>query len=137
MDRIYHPWDMWECYPAGMYETRPADKSLTDDDCRRIYAELLSDLPRFRKALQRVITEWPNSCEHYLTNERMNRVAWLGQASLCIAEGIPQRYRGGYMELTDSRRSTQTTLPSTRLTHGCSSTENCPSISSGQERKQR
>ena len=87
-----------------MYETRPADKSLTDDDCRRIYAELLSDLPRFRKALQRVITEWPNSCEHYLTNERMNRVAWLGQASLCIAEGIPQRYRGGYMELTDQQK---------------------------------
>ena len=104
MDRIYHPWNEWECYPAGMYETRPADKSLTDDDCRRIYAELLSDLPRFRKALQRVITEWPNSCEHYLTNERMNRVAWLGQASLCIAEGIPQRYRGGYMELTDQQK---------------------------------
>lgn len=104
MKRIYHTWDEWECYPAGFYENRPADKTLTDDDCREIYRALLADIPRFREALARVITEWKNSCEHYLTNERMNRIAWLGQASLCIAEGIPSRYRGGYMLLTDEQK---------------------------------
>lgn len=104
MKRMYHTWDKWECYPAGFYENRPADKSLTDDDCKEIYRALLEDIPRFRAALSRVITEWPNSCEHYLTNERMNRIAWLGQASLCIAEGIPSRYRGGYMLLTNEQK---------------------------------
>lgn len=100
MKRTYHTWDKWECYPAGFYENRPLNRDLTDDECRHIYADHLRDTDRFRAALQRVITEWPNSCEHYLSNERMNRIAWLGQASLCIAEGIPQRFRGGYMELT-------------------------------------
>ena len=104
MKRIYHTWDEWECYPAGFYENRPANKDLTDDDCRETYRALLADIPRFRAALNRVITEWHNSCEHYLTNERMNRIAWLGQASLCIAEGIPSRYRGGYMLLTDEQK---------------------------------
>lgn len=103
-ERIYHTWDEWECYPAGFYENRPQDKSLTDDDCKAIYRDLLADEEAFRGALARVITEWPNSCEHYLTNERMNRIAWLGQASLCIARGIPSRFRGGYMLLTKDQQ---------------------------------
>ena len=105
LQRIYHTWDEWECYPAGFYENRPVDKSLTDDDCRAIYRDLLSDIAEFRTALDRVLAEWPNSCEHYLSNERMNRIAWLGQASLCIARGIPSRYRGGYMLLTDEQKA--------------------------------
>ena len=67
MKRIYHTWDEWECYPAGFYENRPANKDLTDDDCRETYRALLADIPRFRAALDRVITEWHNSCEHYLS----------------------------------------------------------------------
>ena len=104
LQRIYHTWDEWECYPAGFYENRPADRSLTDDDCRATYRDLLVDIAEFRAALDRVLAEWPNSCEHYLSNERMNRIAWLGQASLCIARGIPSRYRGGYMLLTDEQK---------------------------------
>ena len=104
MKRIYHTWDERECYPAGFYENRPADKSLTDDGCREICRALLADETEFRAALKRVLTEWPNSCEHYLSNERMNRIAWLGQASLCIEKGIPSRYRGGYMLLTDEQK---------------------------------
>ena len=106
MKRIYHTWDEWECYPAGFYENRPADKSLTDDECREIFRDLLADETRFRATLKRVLAEWPNSCEHYLSNERMNRIAWLGQAAACIAEGIPSRYRGGYMLLTDEQKLT-------------------------------
>lgn len=104
VERIFHTWDKWECYPAGFYENRPADKTLSEDDCKEIYRSLLTDIPRFKAALWRVLDEWTNSCEHYLTNERMNRIAWLGQASLCIAEGIPSRYRGGYMLLTDDQK---------------------------------
>ena len=104
MERIYHTWDKWECYPAGFYENRAADKTLTDDECKEIYRELLADIPRFEVALIRVLVEWPNSCEHYLSNERMNRIAWLGQASLCLSEGIPSKYRGGYMLLTEPQK---------------------------------
>lgn len=104
MKRNYKPWWEWECYPAGFYENKPINKTLTEDDCREAYRELLSDIPRFQRALDRVLEEWPNSCEHYLSNERMNRIAWLGQASLCIELGIPSRYRGGYMLLSDDEK---------------------------------
>lgn len=104
MKRMYHTWDEWECYPAGFYDDKPRGRQLTDDEARAIYADFLRDIPSFRVALERVIAEWPNSCEHYLSNERMNRLAWLGQASLCIAEGIPSRFRGGYNQLTDDEK---------------------------------
>lgn len=105
MERIYHTWDKWECYPAGFYDNYPQDRDIDDDQARDIYAELLRDIPEFRAVLQRVLHEWPNSCEHYLSNERMNRIAWLGQASLCLARGIPSRFRGGYNLLTDEEKS--------------------------------
>lgn len=104
MERIFHTWDKWECYPAGFYENHPPREGMSEQECRETYQALLSDLPRFNAALERVITEWPNSCEHYLTNERMNRIAWLGQAALCIDEGIPSKYRGGYMLLTEDQK---------------------------------
>ena len=93
--RILHTWEHWECYPAGFYATNPPE-GLSKEDCERIYCELLKDIPAFESAMFRVICEWPRSCEHYLTNERMNRIAWLRQASLCIAHGIPAIFRGGF-----------------------------------------
>lgn len=100
--RIYHTWDKWECYPAGFYEGQVTGK--TDDECRESYREFLADLGRFGAALERVLSEWKNSCEHYLTNESMNRVAWLGQASACIAIGLPSKYRSGYFLLTEDQK---------------------------------
>jgi ParB-like chromosome segregation protein Spo0J len=100
--RILHTWDQWECYRAGFYETAH-DK--TKDQCEAAYCELLRDIPAFEAALVRVVTEWTKSCEHYLTNERMNRIAWLGQASLCIAKGIPSIYRGGFNLLTPDEQN--------------------------------
>lgn len=109
MKRIYHTWDKWECYPAGFYETRgPMD----DEQCRDAYAEFLRDIPRFQFALARVLCEWPNSCEHYLSNESMNRIAWLGQASMCIATGVPAQFRGGFNRLSEEEqlRANETAL---------------------------
>lgn len=103
MERIYHTWDKWECYPAGFYNDRPPN-GLTDEECENIYMAMLSDIYSFEEALEKVISEWINSCEHYLTNERMNRIAWLGQAALSIKHGIPSRYRGGYNKLSDEQK---------------------------------
>ena len=52
----------------------------------------------------RVITEWKRSCEHYLTNEKMNRIAWMGQTAICIYSGIPSKFRGGYNLLTEKQQ---------------------------------
>lgn len=103
MKRIYHVWSDWECYPAGFYEMRHASKS--DEDCREEYADFLRDNDAFEEALTGVLRDWPNSCEHYLTNENMNRIAWLGQASMCYARGVPAIFRGGFNRLTDAEQS--------------------------------
>lgn len=104
MNRIYHTWDKWECYPARFYENTPPGK-MTDDECTETYRAMLSDLDLFRAALQGVTMQWVNSCEHYLSNPNMNRIAWLGQASLAWMYGIPSRYRGGYNLLTDDEKA--------------------------------
>ena len=103
IERIYHTWDKWECYPAGFYSNRHLTK--TDEECRADYADFLRDIPAFEAALEAVITEWRNSCEHYLTNVAMNRIAWLGQASACYALGIPAIYRAGFHLLTEKQQA--------------------------------
>jgi hypothetical protein len=69
---------------------------MTVDDCQQKYAEFFRDLRLFKKSAYRVIDEWPNSTEHNLTNPNMNRIAWVGQSSVCIHYGIPAKFRGGY-----------------------------------------
>lgn len=99
MKRIYHRWENWECYRAGFFNEHPP-KGMTTEDCQKEYAVFLRDLRRFKLAAYRVLDEWPNSCEHNLTNETMNRIAWVGQSAMCIETGIPSKYRGGYHLLT-------------------------------------
>lgn len=105
INRIYHTWDKWECYPAGLHNQKPPkDLEMDDEACKEAYREFLSDLPRFAAALDRVLREWPMTCEHNLTNESMNRLAWLGQAAMCIETGIPAIYRGGFNRLTPQQQ---------------------------------
>ena len=102
MSRIFHTWDRWECYPAGLYEDGFLGQD--EDECRSRYAEFLADLHRFRAGLERVLRFWGNSCEHYLTNDKMNRIAWLGQAAACAAMGLPAKYRAGYFRMTEDQQ---------------------------------
>ena len=102
--RIFHTFDKWECFKAGFYAN--SHPKLSKDECEEAYRDFLSNEKRFRKALNGVITEWKNSCEHYLTNASMNRIAWLGQASLCYATGIPSTFRAGFHLLSDEQQNT-------------------------------
>ncbi|MFA5300922.1 MAG: hypothetical protein WC389_22245, partial [Lutibacter sp.] len=93
----------WECYKAGFYEAHPP-KGKTKEECEEKYAELLSDTKKFGECLQHIINEWKYSCEHYLSNPNMNRIAWLGQAALAYAYNIPSCFRGGYNLLTEEQQ---------------------------------
>lgn len=104
MERVYHTWDEWECYPAGLYETHPPAEGMTAQECRDAYAEFLRDLGRFRVGLEGVLADWPVSTEHYLTNERMNRIAWLGQAAMCHQTRVPRAFRAGFTMLTPTEQ---------------------------------
>lgn len=103
MERIYHTFDKWQCLPAGFYE--PKHPTLSDTECDDTVRALLLDPDRLSDALDRVLREWPTSCEHYLSNERMDRLAWLRCAAACLLYGIPKRFRGAYAELDDDAKS--------------------------------
>jgi len=103
-NRIFHTYDKWECYKAGLYKT--GLEGVTKDDGMEMYRDFLSDSDRFSAALECIITEWKKSCEHYLTNSAMNRIAWLGQAAVCYAEGVPAVYRSGFFLLSDEEQNT-------------------------------
>lgn len=97
-NRIYHPWWDWECFKAGFYNT--AAKDLDKAQAEEAYRSFLADLSRFEAGMIRVMIEWPKSCEHFLTNTSLNRIAWLGQAAMCIETGVPACFRSGFKLLT-------------------------------------
>jgi ParB-like chromosome segregation protein Spo0J len=101
-DRIFHTFDKWECFKAGFYAQKK--EAMTHEQCEIAYAEFLSNDERFTDALNKVITEWKHSCEHYLTNKAMNRIAWLGQASMCYATGVPSKYCSGFNLLSQEQQ---------------------------------
>lgn len=103
-DRIFHEWQDWECFPAGFYKDKPP-QGMSVEECEEAYASFLSNTALFEDSLYKVITRWKNSSEHYLTNEKMNRIAWLGQASMCLHTGIPSRFCGGYNLLSDEQKN--------------------------------
>jgi len=54
--------------------------------------------------LNKVITEWVYSCEQFLTNTSINKIAWLGQASACYHLGLPCKFRSGFNLLDNKQK---------------------------------
>jgi hypothetical protein len=100
--RIFHTFDKWECFKHGFYENSVKDKS--NAECEQIFIDVLSNLDLFETLLQRVVSEWKYSCEHYLTNKAMNRLAYLGQACVCLHSGVPAAYSGAWFKLDKTQR---------------------------------
>jgi hypothetical protein len=101
--RIWHPWHTWECFPSNFFGHLPSNQK--KKDAEKLYAEYLSDLPKFESTLKKVTTEWTHSCEHNLTNESMNRIAWLGQACLAYEFKLPSGMRAGFNILSQSEQA--------------------------------
>ena len=101
-NRVFHTYDKWECHKAGFYS--PTKEHWSHQECEDEFKRILSDQNLFGQILSKVIVEWKNSCEHYLTNTSMNRIAWLGQAAVCYHSGVPSRYSGAWMDLDKKTR---------------------------------
>lgn len=100
--RIFHTYDKWECHKAGFYKSKK--DGWTNEQCELEYVRILSDLDLFSQTLEKVIVDWKYSCEHYLTNRSMNRIAWLGQAAVCYLSGVPSSYSGAWSLLTEDQQ---------------------------------
>lgn len=100
--RIFHTYHNWECEKAGFYAQQ--FEGMKAEECRIAFRDFLADEDRFRNAANAVINEWVNSCEHYLTNFAMNRIAWIGQAAMCYETGVPSKFCSGFNLLTDEQK---------------------------------
>lgn len=101
-NRIFHTYDKWECHKAGFYQS--TKQGWTHEQCEEEFKRILSDQELFSEILNRLIVEWKYSCEHYLTNKSMNRIAWLGQASVCFHSGVPGRYSSAWFDIDEETR---------------------------------
>lgn len=102
-DRIFHTYDKWECHKAGFY--KPNKEGMTEDECKQKFADFFREQGLFESVLKKITSEWKHSCEHYLTNKAMNRIAWLGQACVCYHLGIPSKYSSGYNLLNENEQA--------------------------------
>lgn len=100
-DRIFHTFDKWECAKAGLYAS--VAQGMKQEEAEKAFAQFFID-GKFESTVNKVIKEWKFSCEHYLTNRAMNRIAWLGQASVCYETGIPSKYSCGWTRLTEEQQ---------------------------------
>jgi ParB-like chromosome segregation protein Spo0J len=101
-DRKFHTFDKWECHKAGFYKS--TKDGMTAQQCREAYATFFRNLELFDQTLACVTAEWKHSCEHYLTNKAMNRIAWLGQAAVCRNTGVPSVFCSGFNLLSDAEQ---------------------------------
>ena len=100
--RIFHTYDKWECHKAGFYKS--VKEGMSHEECESEFKRILSDQKLFSDILEKIIVEWKFSCEHYLTNKAMNRIAWLGQAAVCYHSGVPSRYASAWFKMDESIR---------------------------------
>lgn len=100
--RIFHTYDKWECHKAGFYNSTKI--GMTHEECEYQFCNILTNLDLFAEILEKVIVEWKFSCEHYLTNKSMNRIAWLGQAAVCYHSGVPSRYSSAWFNLNEQQQ---------------------------------
>lgn len=87
MSRVFHHYERLEEYQDGMWRIVRGEK-------RKAHilaaASLMRDPPVFQSAMIAALEQWPLSCEHNLTAENVNRIAWLGHAGCCVGASSPE-----------------------------------------------
>lgn len=86
LKRVYHRWDKWEDFTCGFYNSC---SGIIKDELKIYVKHLFSNELLTREYMKRVVEEWIFSCEHNLTNESLNKIAYLGQAACCLYKNIP------------------------------------------------
>jgi hypothetical protein len=100
LSRVYHSHDKWEEIPAGMWSDVDDRKAMLQ---RAI--DFTGDHALYGSYMMRVIREWPISCENALTDQALNKRAWVGHAACAMAIGCPEDItRQAWGMLSDEQR---------------------------------
>lgn len=102
LERVFHHYQDLEEYHAGMWKIVRGVERRNNIDAA---ADLMRCPGEFKEAMRQAVQEWPKSCEHALTSEDSNRIAWLGHAGCCIATGSPEENtRAGWHTLSQQEQ---------------------------------
>ena len=88
MLNTFKPYWEWEDYQAGMYNSHNLEDEVT---LLNLAKDILSDVLYFDREARKMIDCWVNSKNHNLNNKSINRKAWIGQATCCYTQGVPER----------------------------------------------
>jgi hypothetical protein len=102
--KIWHPYYNWECYNAGMYSETNYFNYNTDK-CKELFKEYFYDLNNFENTIVLIFNNWNISCEHFLTWENINRIAWIGQACVCYDINLSSIYKSGFNLLDQNTKN--------------------------------
>jgi|9_EtaG_2_1085328.scaffolds.fasta_scaffold02330_10 hypothetical protein len=86
LKRIYHPYNLWEDYKAGFYDN--VSNNQKKYKINKVL-EMFNSYSLTEKYMNKVVKEWVYSCEHNLTNESINQIAYIGQGACCLYAGVP------------------------------------------------
>jgi hypothetical protein len=86
MERIYHPYWLWEDYVSGFYDNVAGEqKKVCINKCLEMFnSELLTI-----ENMNYVVDNWKYSMEHNLSNNSLNHIAYIGQSACCNYAKIP------------------------------------------------
>ena len=85
-ERIYHPYWLWEDYKNGFNENCSGEIKI---NYKEKIIEMFNSEQKTLENMRNVINNWTYSCEHNLTNNSVNKIAYLGQCACCFYCGAP------------------------------------------------
>jgi len=85
INQIFHHFSKWEDYKYGFYDLSCIDSKEHIEKS----VELLSNQEEFYKYAKKVVREWVYSCEQNLTDNSINKIAYIGQSACCMANKTP------------------------------------------------
>ncbi len=121
MKRLFEKYTEWEDYKNGMYEMYKTE----DEDLIRKSVYLLTNSVLFLEACKSVIKDWKITTSVHLTNNTINKKAWIGQASCNYLYKVPELLtRVAWGKLTKRQQETANQIAETVINSYLNNLEN-------------
>jgi hypothetical protein len=100
LKRVYHPYNKWEEIKFNMW----GDVTNVKEWLGKAVA-FTGDHILYGSYMTRVVNEWEFSCENALTDQYINKKAWIGHAAAALAMNCPEHItRKAWRDLTDEQK---------------------------------
>lgn len=86
MERIYHPYWLWEDYQNGFYDNVSGEQK---KELSLKVIEMFNSEELTIENMNYVVDNWKYSMEHNLSNPSINKIAYIGQSACCNYFKIP------------------------------------------------